>query len=134
MDLERLVQKAKKGNWQAYLDLAMARKDLLYYKALTLLGNEHDAADAVEEALIKGYDSISALEQARLFHTWLTRILINTCIDIQRRRKRTIFLHNCVDAIEPVCHTVGDFDLIDQVNSLDEKHRIWCWVPAGMRI
>lgn len=124
MDTERLVRKAKKGNWQAYLDLALARKNLLYHKALSLLGNEHDAADAVEEALVKGYDSISTLEQPRYFQTWLVRILINTSIDIQRRRRKTVFLQDFAVNDEPAVGVAeADLDLRAQIEALDEKHR-----------
>lgn len=124
MDAEGLVKKAKKGNWQAYLDLALARKDSLYYKALSLLGNEHDAADAVEEALVKGYNSISSLEQDRFFQSWLVRILINTCIDIQRSRRKTVFLHDLAESKEPVAvENESDPDLRTQVEAMDEIHR-----------
>lgn len=125
MDSARLVHKAKKGSWEAYLDLALEKKDLLYHKALSLLGNEHDAADAVEDALIKGYDSIASLQEACYFHTWLTRILINTCIDIQRKRQKTVYLVEYADMKEPVCQEDRDdsMDIQAQMEALDEKHR-----------
>ena len=125
MDVERMVRRAKKGNWEAYLGLALDKKDLLYHKALSLLGNEHDAADAVEEALVKGYDSIISLQQAQYFQTWLVRILINTCIDIQRKRQKTVSLETYAVNKEPVFQPNIDdnLDIQRQLEDLDEKHR-----------
>lgn len=121
---QHLVHKAKKGNWQAYLDLALVLKNLLYNKALSLLGNEHDAADAVAEALVKGYDSISTLRQPQHFQTWLVRILINTCIDIQRKRQKTVFLHNLTEeSILSSTPVYADSDLQTQLMNMDEKYR-----------
>jgi RNA polymerase sigma-70 factor (ECF subfamily) len=66
LDLSDLVAKAKNGDWQAFLKMALAKKDQLYYKALALLQNEHDAADAVEESLLKAYSSMAGLNMPNL--------------------------------------------------------------------
>lgn len=124
-EVEGLVKRAKKGNWEAYLELALAKKDMLYCKALSLLGNEHDAADAVEEALVKGYDSIKSLQEPRYFQTWLVRILINTCVDIQRQRQKTVPLQSYWEARD-TAQTDQDLamDIHTQVAELEDKFRI----------
>lgn len=86
MNVKRLAAKAGEGNWQAFLQLALDKKDRLYWKALTLMQNEHDAADAVEETLLKAFSSMATLKEPGYFQTWLTRILINTCMEMQLRR------------------------------------------------
>jgi len=57
--------------------------------AMNLLGNTSDAEDAVQEAFLKLYRSWGAFKGESLRSTWLYRILVNTCYDIGRRRKRT---------------------------------------------
>lgn len=124
-EVEGLVRRAKKGNWEAYLELALARKDMLYYKALSLLGNEHDAADAVEEALVKGYDSIKSLQEPRYFQTWLVRILINTCVDIQRLRQKTVPLASYWEEDQEADKDPElAMDIHARVAELEEKFRI----------
>lgn len=92
MGNETLVKKAKKGNWDAYIKLVFMKKDIMYHKALALMGNEHDASDAIEETILKAFKKIKQLKNAEYFHTWITRILIYTCIDMQRETKKTVYL------------------------------------------
>jgi RNA polymerase sigma-70 factor (ECF subfamily) len=57
--------------------------------AMNLLGNTSDAEDAVQESFLKLYRSWSSFKGESLRSTWLYRILVNTCYDMGRRRKRT---------------------------------------------
>lgn len=56
--------------------------------AMNLLGNSSDAEDAVQEAFLKLHRSWSSFKGESLMSTWLYRILVNTCYDMGRRRKR----------------------------------------------
>lgn len=126
MSVDSLVKKAKKGDWDSYLDLVLEKKDLLYHKALTLLRNEFDAADAVEDSIIKGFEGLNRLEEPRYFHTWLVRILINTCIDIQRKNQKTVFLYEPREEADNLhLAEAADLrlDLQQQLDSMDPKYR-----------
>ena len=65
-------------------------KPRLYRTALVYLGGESQAADAVDEAIYKGFLARKKLRQPEYFTTWLTRILINVCNTELRRRKREL--------------------------------------------
>jgi RNA polymerase sigma factor (sigma-70 family) len=56
--------------------------------ARNLLGNSHDAEDAVQETFLKVQRSISSFRGQSSFVTWTYRILINTCHDARRSRQR----------------------------------------------
>jgi RNA polymerase sigma-70 factor (ECF subfamily) len=56
--------------------------------AMNLLGNTSEAEDAVQEAFLKLYRSLASFKGESQLSTWLYRILVNTCYDIGRRRKR----------------------------------------------
>lgn len=58
--------------------------------AFNYLGNRADAEDAVQEAFLKIHRSAGAWNGEASLGTWAIRILINTCIDVIRRRKRRI--------------------------------------------
>jgi len=54
--------------------------------ALNMLGNVSDAEDAVQEAFLRAYRGRDGFRQGATLFTWVTRILINTCHDVGRRR------------------------------------------------
>lgn len=62
----------------------------LYRVAASCLRGESDRLDAVAEAIAKAWEWRRTLREEALFATWITRILIRVCVDIQRRQKRVI--------------------------------------------
>ena len=62
----------------------------LFRVAYSLLQNREDCRDAMQECALKAWEKRSTLRQEQYFATWITRILINECRNIQRRRKRTV--------------------------------------------
>ena len=53
-----------------------------------MLGNEADAVDAAQDALLSAVRSISRFDGRSSFGTWLYRIATNACLDELRRRRR----------------------------------------------
>ena len=60
----------------------------LYRVAASYLRGESDRLDAVAEAIARAWENRGTLRDEALFSTWMTRILIRVCVDIQRRQKR----------------------------------------------
>ena len=58
----------------------------LYRVARTMLPQECDCEDAVQEALLRAWDRRETLRQEAAFEAWLIRILINQCKTFYRRR------------------------------------------------
>ena len=73
----------------------------LYRVAMSYTGNVSDAADAVQEALLRAWEKRRTLREEQYFKTWLTRILIRVCVDMQRRKKRVIVSDNLPEQIAP---------------------------------
>lgn len=63
-----------------------ARERQLYRVAFAMMQSDADAADAVQEALVSAWLHIGSLREAAFFETWLTRILINECKRLMRKR------------------------------------------------
>ena len=63
-------------------------RNKLYKTALTYLGSEALALDAVDESVYKALCGKWKLRQPEFFDTWITRILINECHNELRRQKR----------------------------------------------
>jgi RNA polymerase sigma-70 factor, ECF subfamily len=66
---------------------AMKLEKLLYHISWSMLSNNEDCADAVQEALTRAWQKRDTLQSMRTFRPWLTRILYNVCVDILRTRK-----------------------------------------------
>ena len=64
---------------------AMERK--LYRIAHAILWSDADCADAIQEAVFKGWMKRGGLRDERYFETWMVRILINECRNLIRRAK-----------------------------------------------
>ena len=62
----------------------------LYRVAASYLHGENERLDAVSEAIIRAWEKQHTLRNVQMFRTWITRILIRECINIQRKQKRSI--------------------------------------------
>lgn len=62
----------------------------LYRVAASYLRGESDRLDAVSEAIARAWEKRHTLRNESLFRTWITRILIRECVNIQRRQKRSV--------------------------------------------
>ena len=63
---------------------------MMYRVAWSILRNDADCEDALQEAALKAWEKRARLREERYFRTWVTRILINACYDTQRKRRRTV--------------------------------------------
>lgn len=87
----KLVQKAKKGDQQAYAELMGRYRDSIYYMLLKMVNNTSDAEDLMIEAFGKAFKNIDQYTPSFAFSTWLFKIATNNCIDfIRKRRTSTI--------------------------------------------
>ena len=82
---------------QEFADRTEAIKTRLYRTAYLYLGSEADALEAVDETVYRALRKLKQLQMPSFFETWITRILINTCQDELRRRRR--FHPDGVDAL-----------------------------------
>ena len=67
-------------------------QETLYRTARSILRNEQDAQDAVQEAVTQAFARLHTLRDPAKFKPWLLRILVNTCYDTCRRRRSTVYL------------------------------------------
>ena len=67
-----------------------AAQGRMYRVARSYLRGEHDCLDAISEAILKAWQKRASLRDESYFDTWLTRILIRECVNIQRAQKRVV--------------------------------------------
>ena len=75
-------------NDNEYVRRVRSMEGRLFRIAQAMLWRYADSADAVQEAVFKGWLKKGGLRDEAYFETWLIRILINECKDALRRRKR----------------------------------------------
>lgn len=85
------VQKAKRGDTQAFARLYEQIYADLYRFALYTLKHTSDAEDAVSETVTDAFASIRKLKKEEAFKGWMFRILYNKCKDkLKEYTKKTV--------------------------------------------
>ncbi len=87
----KLLERAIQGDVESFEQLIKNYNRYAYNIAYRMMGNEEDAKDMSQEALIKAYKSIKKFKMESSFSTWLYRIVINTCKDELRKRKEATY-------------------------------------------
>lgn len=78
---EKLVRLAGEHDPDAFTSLMDLQIQGMYKIARSILQNDEDAADAIQDTILTCWEKIETLKEIRYFKTWLTRILINHCYD-----------------------------------------------------
>lgn len=85
---EALVKLAQRGDMQAFEELVSRHSDRVYARAFSMMRNEDEALDLSQEAWVKGWQRLKQFQGDSSFVTWMTRIVINLCLDQLRKHKR----------------------------------------------
>jgi len=109
----RLAAACATGDSAAFERIYRAHGERMKSIAFNHLGNVSDAEDAVQETLLKVHRAATSYSGEASFSTWMYRILINTCYDALRRRKR-----------RPEESAIEDVVLERSTTSVDDAKRI----------
>jgi RNA polymerase sigma-70 factor (ECF subfamily) len=128
VDQRGLIERARRGEHDAFtalLDVHLARLDAA---ARLILRDPELARDAVQEALIRAWRDLPGLRDPDRFEAWLHRLIVNACLDLIRHRKRRVIEVELKPIDSPATHDVAgrlaDRDLLDQALSrLEPGHR-----------
>src|SRR5262245_47158759 len=88
LDDEALVKAAQRGTTLAFEELVARHRDKIYARAFSMMRNEDQALDLSQEAWVKGWQRLKQFQGESSFVTWMTRIVINLCLDQLRKLKR----------------------------------------------
>lgn len=84
-----LVGWAQQGDTEAFEQLVFRHRDKIYARAMLMMRNEEEALDLSQEAWVKAWQRLHQFQGDSSFATWMTRIVINLCLDQIRRQKKT---------------------------------------------
>jgi RNA polymerase sigma-70 factor (ECF subfamily) len=83
-----LVERAGKGDHDAFAALVAGRIGRLDGAARLILRDPDQAKDAVQEALLSAWRALPTLRDPDLFDAWIHRLLVRACVDESRRLRR----------------------------------------------
>lgn len=83
-----LVREAQQGDLGSFEELVARHRDRIYARAYSMLRNEEDAVDLSQEAWVRGWQRLAQFQGESSFGTWMTRVVINLCLDYLRKQKR----------------------------------------------
>lgn len=119
---ETLIKKARERDADAFTELMMSQMQNMYKTARSVLSNEEDAADAISDTILVCWEKIGQLKEDRYFRTWMTRILVNKCRDIQRK-KANLFFTDQVPEVETEEKGFENLEWEQALESLDEHYK-----------
>ncbi len=120
-----LVDRARRGDHDAFAALVDARLAGTFRTALAILGNEADARDATQEIFLRAWRNLPELREPDRFGAWFGRIVVNTCRTAIRGRRRRIVREISVGAlpdageqlpspVSPHDDRTADLDLVER--------------------
>jgi RNA polymerase sigma-70 factor (ECF subfamily) len=83
-----LVERARKGDHDAFAELAGTAISRLDGAAWLILRDREQAMDAVQNTLVRAWRALPTLRDPEAFDGWLHRLLVRACIDEARRVRR----------------------------------------------
>ena len=95
---QELVERARRGDHDAFAALAGAAISRLDSAARLILRDPDQAKDAVQETLVRAWRDLPTLRSPDRFDAWLHRLLVRACIDEARRLRR----HRVDVALTPI--------------------------------
>ena len=87
LDDRALLSSHLEGDPNAFDALLHLHRERLWAVALRTLGDRDEAADALQDALLKAYRAAASYRGDAAVSTWLHRIVVNACLDRIRRRQ-----------------------------------------------
>ena len=82
-----IITQIKNGDEQAFAELIEQYKLPIYKTAKSILKDEDDVCDAIQDTALSIYKNIPNLKNEEYFKTWVIRITINKCYDILKKLK-----------------------------------------------
>jgi RNA polymerase sigma-70 factor (ECF subfamily) len=82
-----LIDECLAGHAEAFGDLIKPYQDRLYNTLFRILGSREDAAETLQDALIRAYRRLSSFHHDSSFYTWLYRVAVNLALTRRQNRR-----------------------------------------------
>jgi RNA polymerase sigma-70 factor (ECF subfamily) len=134
---QHLVQRAQKGDQEAFAALVAEHQRYVYNLALRVIKNEDEALDLAQETFVRAWTALPNFRGQSQFRTWLYRIVTNLCYNRLPNLRRSLSELGD-DVIAGIRETENSFDnpahgveirelrsyLHQAIDHLDENYRL----------
>jgi RNA polymerase sigma-70 factor (ECF subfamily) len=135
LEERELVARAKRGDLAAFEELVRRHQGIALRTAYLVAGDETDAQDAAQDALVKAYRALGRFRPGAPFRPWLLRIVANEARNRRRAagRRRALGLRAAADAASgdaapspeaAVVSAERRGELLAALDRLGEDHRL----------
>jgi RNA polymerase sigma-70 factor (ECF subfamily) len=83
-----LIDQCLAGDAEAFGELVRPYQDRLYNTLYRILGSRDDAAEALQDGLVRAFRRLGSFHRESSFYTWLYRVAVNVALSRRRRRRR----------------------------------------------
>lgn len=122
-----LVERAQAGDEAAFTELLDLHRQRLWAVCYRITGSQHDAEDALQDAVVAAWRNLPRFRGDSRFSTWVYRIAANAALMVVRRRRDLPTQDEVLrDRVwqEDATATVADADAVQQaVSQLPEHYR-----------
>jgi RNA polymerase sigma-70 factor (ECF subfamily) len=123
-----LDREAQARSEDAFVRVADGELHRAYRLAGLILGDQHEAEDATQDALLRAWTAFGSLRREGDFQAWFDRILVNVCRDRMRRRRVVRFIpmayeHGERPSGDPFAQLIAGDELLRAMETLDADLR-----------
>ena len=90
---EKIIEMVCKKDKELYVHVIKRYQDKLLRYANYLIGDEHNAADIVQESFIKAYVNLKGFDTKKKFSSWIYRIVHNEAMNLVGKQKKQVSLY-----------------------------------------
>ena len=119
LDEEALLARLRAGDDDAFEELVRTYSPRLLGLARRIVGNDEDARDVIQDALLSAFRSIDRFQGDARLGTWLHRIVVNTALMKLRRRRRKP--EESLEPLLPAFQSDGHF--VEKFSAWDQSER-----------
>ncbi|HEY7336122.1 MAG TPA: sigma-70 family RNA polymerase sigma factor [Bryobacteraceae bacterium] len=102
----QIIEACQQGDSDAFACLFEQHRDKVYSIALRFSGDPATALDLAQDVFVKLLTRIQDFRRGARFETWLYRVVVNACLDHQKRKRRFLpFLEEALDSVLPAGET-----------------------------
>jgi RNA polymerase sigma-70 factor (ECF subfamily) len=87
-----LVTSAQSGVHQAYVELCLRHREMVFRTVQRIVRNQEDVEDVLQDSWMRGFTHIRGFDGRSAFSTWMTRIACNSALMMLRKRRS---VHEC---------------------------------------
>lgn len=131
-ELISLISEGAKDRKTIFQELIHRHRSDLQNRCHALLGNPHDAEEAVQETVIRAYLALPGYKGDAAFRTWLFAIGDNQCFTLMAKRKRFLLSDHLRELIL-LCDEIKQSPPLSPEGRTEQVHQVMSELPQSAR-